>query len=326
MIRKITLGLTILLSGFAVNSYAKSPLDVSVPCYNGGFTFGLAGLYLRPSSTLDDNSIILAQSDSVDATRSTQVTFENIKPDFDWGYRVNMGYVFPGTGNDVTLTYSSFNHGESRSLTTETAYFEQANEKFNYQTVDLDLGQHIDIGCRSHFRFITGLRFASLETKLNTKYSENMMHIPEVPDPARSWDVNQYSRFRGIGPRFGSDFEYILGSGFGIVGQATGALLVGDFKNTFSELDVIPDGDNDNTVVFHPSRTRVVPNLNAKLGLNYNYQFYNSTHTKLTVEAGYQVDHFFNAADRVAPLDVINTTQTIDTSFAGPYVGIQIHL
>ena len=80
----------------------------------------------------------------------------------------------------------------------------------------------------------------------------------------------------------------------------------------------------------HPEDTRVVPNLTAKLALDYSYQFCNCRHTKVVIQAGYQVDHYFNAIDRLglvaADEAALNTRHTIDTSFDGPYIGIQVNV
>lgn len=55
--KKITIGLLLVLSvisnvSFAANS-ASSKKDVSIPCYNGGLNFGLAG-YEVPAVTQSD--------------------------------------------------------------------------------------------------------------------------------------------------------------------------------------------------------------------------------------------------------------------------------
>ncbi len=333
MIKKITLGLTLLLSGFTVNTFAataKSPIDVSVPCYNGGLTFGLAGLYLRPSSTGLEYS--LTSQDVGNKNPIIQSTIDSINPHYDLGYRVNIGYVFPGTGNDVSLTHTYLNHRTKRAgvikVDDEIAEMEvDAKARFKYLASDYDFGQHVDIGCRAHLRLLTGLRLAKIDSNYHAlgKGKSNFVD----PSVTSTGEINQSSRFLGIGPRFGSEFEYELGSGFGLVGQATGGLLVGKFKDTVTDHFLLGDVDHpileETHINIYNGHTRVVPNLNAKLGLNYSYQFCNPTRTKLTIEAGYQVDHYFNSTGRTSNIESFRQ-RAVDTSFDGPYVGLQVHL
>jgi hypothetical protein len=81
----------------------------------------------------------------------------------------------------------------------------------------------------------------------------------------------------------------------------------------------------------HPKDTRVVPNIDAKLGLGYTYQYCNCTRSTLTVEAGYQSSHYFKAVDRFAPVDIfnksiLNQANSVDMSFEGPYLSVQVTL
>lgn len=79
-----------------------------------------------------------------------------------------------------------------------------------------------------------------------------------------------------------------------------------------------------------PDETRIVPNIDAKLGADWTYVFCNCSHTRVTFEAGYMVSHYFNAADRVSLIGAFapefRTRRTIDISFDGPYLGIQVAL
>lgn len=334
MIRKLSLGLAVLLSGFTANTLAKSSIDVSVPCYNGGFTFGLAGLYLRPSSASLDYTLVT--NNNVVVTQNA-ISFEgilsNAHPDYDWGYSLNLGAFIPGTGNDVTLAYSDYNHSfnDTTRVKGQTAdsYVEtQARTKFNYQVLNLDLGQHVNFGCQSHFRFSTGLRLAELKTGFSVFNKEGSGN-----QDSTQFQTNQYTKFRGAGPEVSTEMEYSLGSGFGIVGELGGSLLVGNFKNSLNthsvDFTLNPSSpDVTSSTITIPSQTRVVPNLNAKLGLAYNYQFCNASHSKLTVEGGYRADHYFDVADRFSVIDGfgLNSTRSVSTSLSGPYVGVQVHL
>ena len=172
--------------------------------------------------------------------------------------------------------------------------------------------------------------------------------------------VNQKSDFNGIGPRFGMTGDYHLGGGFGIIGSLSTSLLVGEVESRLrTRIDVTPvlplagegtvdivdvtneqvtslvaSGDFDPEFIElcfnHPDETRVVPNIDAKIGLDWTYQFCNCSHSRLTIEAGYMVSHYFNAIDRLSVVEAIapefRTRHTVDVDFDGPYIGVQVAL
>lgn len=177
--------------------------------------------------------------------------------------------------------------------------------------------------------------------------------------------VNQKSDFNGIGPRFGLSADYHLGGGFGITGSLSTSLLVGEVESSLrTRVDVgsvLPEGEaivnipsigagigslidasgdaiaiGDFPAEFlelgfnHPDDTRIVPNIDAKIGLDWTYQFCNCSHSKLTIEAGYMVSHYFNAIDRLSVVEAtapeFRSRHTVDVSFDGPYVGVQVAL
>lgn len=351
--KKVTFSLAVLLSGFVVNSYAAIPfnhsnLNVSIPVFNGGLTFGLAGLYLKPTTSELDYAVTYPAIDNTDNGR-----YQSVNADFDWGYKASIGYIFPCTGNDVRLSYSYFNNttkdnlksnhfnaaltpfevssGSDGILALETSA--NAKTKFKYQVADLETGQHIDLGCHAHVRAFAGLRYANLDSHLDANYFVLVNNLVNQNQGHMDVFTAQNSRFQGIGPRLGMDVNYDIGNGFGIAGEVGSALLVGDIHSNFSQRDITVTSTSTIEDVFSykiPKENRVVPNLDAKLGINYSYQFCNPTRSKLTVEAGYLVDQYFNSMDRLTSLGAaspeLRTRHTIDTSFSGPYIGVQVNL
>lgn len=175
--------------------------------------------------------------------------------------------------------------------------------------------------------------------------------------------VHQSSEFNGIGPRFGLSGTYNLGCGFGVSGGASTSLLVGDISSNFldvvtNNLSVVQAGDasfsipvdvsaltgdygsfTDGLVIRdemsadtysyeHPKELRVIPNIDANLGLNYTYQFKRDSY--LRVEVGYMTSHYWNCIDRLSLTGAfapeVRTRKTEDTNFDGPYVALQVSL
>lgn len=170
--------------------------------------------------------------------------------------------------------------------------------------------------------------------------------------------VNQKSNWEGFGPRLGVDGRYALGAGFGIVGSLSTSLLVGEIDSAAFELfqssllevitgitAILPPeiaavdfgaapgtvtgfAASQNLSFQHPDRTRIVPNIDAKLGLTYTCHFCNCTCTAMTFEAGYLINHYFNVIDRLSEVGALSpefrTRQTIDASFDGFFLGVQV--
>ena len=139
------------------------------------------------------------------------------------------------------------------------------------------------------------------------------------------------SKFTGVGPRFGLDTSYHLGNCFGVVGHVAGALLVGNTKNDNSQqnfaLAITPTPGTVFTSQVNTSSdsvTRVVPALDAKLGLDYTYIFENQS--MLSLEAGYQWTQYIDAVDRLSNTAVAGvgvgavTRTTSSIGFDGPYL------
>lgn len=457
--KKITIGLAALLSSYAANSLAALPgtssCAATVPVSNcGGFIFGLTGLYWRPSTPHLDYALAYPVFDTAAGTIFTNGRYHSVDHKYDWGFKANIGYVFPCSANDVNVTYTHWDNDDDDHIrdfpfifpSISAAFFPggafpaafvttapivvtgdaivtpipgtfaadiptgtpfvflfdegdltevSARSNFENHTWDLDFGQTINVGCNFSLRWFGGLRYTRLEHSLDVTHDfaatgtvvgptltpvitvafgaalvtivGTLIPVFDVTATLRDI-VNQKSEFDGIGPRFGFDASYHFCGGFGIVASLATSLLVGETESTFSErvetagvatLDLgatfvgIPDlGTTVVTVVDltgpvgllpiapvepltlfsykHPDETRVVPNIDAKIGLDWTYQFCNCSHTRVSVEAGYMVSHYFNAIDRLSEVGAfdpeLRSRHTIDASFDGPYVGVQVNL
>jgi Legionella pneumophila major outer membrane protein precursor len=344
--KRITIVLAALLSTtvsantLVVLPTGKAQLGIGIPCYNGGLSFGLAGLYLKPSTSQLDIPEFFS-----DNIRPRSAHVDTIDPHYAWGYYINVDYVFPCSGNDVRLSYTHYEtdnnncFGCSDCETIRNMQIDEADGQgntiacakanFDYQAIDLDISQHVDVGCHLKMRWFGGLRYANLDNDFSSNLFEGA-----VPGGISEQAYNhQSSRYHGIGPRIGLETNYHMGYGFGVVGQVASALLVGDVDDHYNDRT---KSFNDEIILagFHSfdysDQSRIVPNLDGRLGLDYSYQFCNPSRTKFTVEAGYHVTHYFNAIDRLAATQLIvpelRGRQTIDTSFEGPYVGIQVRV
>jgi hypothetical protein len=381
-----TAGLTASLGAFAATPTDAQPYQVVVPNLKAGIDITLEGLLVQPANSDAD----YATSSASFAYNSSKQMFgipdagdvgrfagdsraHSVDPNYNFGFRVGLGYTFPESGNDVQLSWTHYSHGHTDGfdladdsalktrflglpLTTgqfsipvpvslggptlpvtlvlsngDVSVSSSADTKLD--AVDLDVGQYIDVGTRLRMRMFAGLRLARVSSDLSTTFAEDdANYFVEIPGPGKDADglLSSFgneqlnSKFTGMGPRLGVDAVYHLGHSFGFVAKASASVLVGESESNSSFLgglsmtgiDIGMPNNNDDAdpaefVIDVSSESeksaRVVPVLDAKLGLNYTHTFQNQS--LLTIEAGYQATQYINAVDRL-------TVSTAEEPFA----------
>ncbi len=231
----------------------------------------------------------------------------------------------------------------------------------NHDAIDLDFNQSINLGCRTRIKYYAGLRFVRLNDQLNVMYNHTSFSPDDVVlegiNPNTNITtalfvdltevVNQRTNYSGLGPHFGIDFAYYLRWGFGLVGNISSSVIAGNMKKNLFEAftrtatATVMESNIDQVLVNSQftkktqeessidfaHRNTIVPNIDARLGLDYTYQKCNCSHTKWTAEVGYMVSYYFNFVERVSAVEVnnsINRSQTLDVHFNGFYVSLQV--
>lgn len=220
--------------------------------------------------------------------------------------------------------------------------------KTDYNAVDLVFGQLSTLGDRLDLHPSGGLRWSEINSNFsvrrNSVNSSVGVTIPTLGNTRRIQDLYAdqiKSNFNGLGPRAGIDTTVHLNSGFSVVGSFASSLLVGHINSQLNSNDpiytTITSGATTNTTVdYEPyngknnhNNTRVVPELDARLGLNYLHNL--SSSTSIDVQLGYQVVNYFNVteADIISTglSAIINTTSSReDWGFQGPYLRVQLNI
>ena len=252
-IKRLSLALVAL--GLSTPAFAADcrSSTVLVPSQHGGFKVGIDALYLRANGS--------------DLGYATNVTFpsnfslglednKSVDPSYDWGFYAQVGYLFPCTGNDLTVGYTYLNTNDTDSIlgtpgvTTGILisplsvlaaenFVDDANDglfgaaqgksEYTLNVVDLEAGQRFTTGAYD-LRMFAGLRYANMDTTLKT-----------LAQPFDEGQVNTlvsgvqdfHSQFRGVGPRIGVDARYCLSSGFGLDADLSTSLLVGRVDSHF---------------------------------------------------------------------------------------------
>jgi hypothetical protein len=365
---------------FAALPAATDPTEISVPQLAGGFIVGATAYYLEPSNFHGDSDYALLSS-GFSPTFFSEI--RHVDPEYDWGWGVNVGYEFPGTGNDINASYLHFDNDESdtisavvpNSVTSDLfpIFFVSAipsgmdsdailrgKVDYDFDRVDLTVGQYIDVGCRLKLHPNVGVQYADIDRKLTT--TENgIVHstgigpiVPLIYQFPYLAEARDRSDFQGFGPQMGIDASYYVGAGFGVLAHFKGALLVGDVDDKLDSFltspgfppppVALPALGTLNFASKTDSTRRVVPNLDGSLAADYTYCLSNQcmdNQSNLTLEVGYRVIHYFNAIDNTrfgvttisypAPNTIIIVPGTVtlhrtsDFALNGPYVSLTYH-
>lgn len=335
--KKLTLALALIGLSSSLGAYAAfptgaQPFQIVVPNLDAGFEFTLEGNYLQPSnSDLDYATVALGNllEPSLTTGGGTQIFTAN--PNYAYGFRIGLGYVFPNSGNDVQASWAHFDNSSSTiavlggpvSVTTRSSWLfpvfgpeaggsdalTSTDTTFKNDAIDLDVGQYLSIGTRLQARLFAGLRLAQVTSDIDDSYSDSLnVGTPELPE-LETFDLEEHyrSQFTGLGPRFGVNANFHIAKCFGVVAQLAGSLLVGRVESSYFSEDaeiftgVQPVTFTGSSSLNTPNQTRVVPTFDSKLGINYSVAF-NNTHAELTVELGYQITEYLDAIDRVSPI------------------------
>ena len=132
--------------------------------------------------------------------------------------------------------------------------------------------------------------------------------------------------------------SYYVFRGLGVVGHFDTALLVGNMTanvDAFSSFPGLLIGSPQPiiTQLFRfgaDSSTRLVPVVDAKLGLDYTMLFPNFSGSDLTLEVGYQTSNYYNSIDKVTGAATLLGSSitghgTSDLGLNGPYASLTVH-
>ncbi len=333
--------------GLSAPAFADS--TVLVPSQHGGFKVGIDALYLRPTNS------DLNYATSISFPTNFSQGFERnatVDPSYDWGFYAEVGYLFPCTGNDLTLAYTYLRSDETDSvigvsgsngstsisvLPLSSLFSNQlfgtpfgsaaGKAKFDLNVVDLEGGQRFTTGAYD-MRMFAGLRYANINHQLQT--AGTSFSGQDIEFVAAQEFKTQ---FRGFGPRIGVDGRYCLSSGFGIDANLSTALLVGQVDSCYDAVTTVTAIDDPTTTYFkakNGSENRVVPVLEGKLGVDYTYIMDCRCKSALTFEVGYQVTNYFNADDHARVVNQAGTgfvyqNNTSDVAFDGIYLGVKYY-
>jgi hypothetical protein len=213
----------------------------------------------------------------------------NINAVDDW--RFSAGFNVFGTSERTTFASQTFT-APFFSATNSAAITER--DRFGLYTADFDFGRNWTTGM-VQVRAFAGLR--SLYTNdrfdalLHTEGTDKTGFLRSTTTIADSLSRGR-STFFGLGPRAGMDF--FAGSTFGVVGNVSGALLVGSRQSSVFTTDMIVV--NGGSSIFGANlvtnnETTFVGNISGSLGAAWQF----SPMGQLVI--GYKVDKWYNVRE-----------------------------
>lgn len=245
--------------------------------------------------------------DRVSSTYPLNGDIADVNYKWDWGLNLMAGYNMPHDGMDLRLAYTyydqSSNNKSSAGLNGSVIPLRASSSIVNGQSgsftlcsnassdyslsmnlLDLQLGRDYFISKMLNFRPYFGLVSDWISQKQVTKYTGGtQLDVNTV-------DVNDTSKFWGMGPELGLGSKWFIGEGFSIFGDANASLLYGRFDVRHRE---VYSADTINQVLnVNGDVHRVVPTAQLILGLGYETFVDDNTH-RFTIRIGYNVEYYF---------------------------------
>jgi hypothetical protein len=225
--------------------------------------------------------------------------------DWDWGFRIGIGYKVPDQKMDLGATWTRyFTHGLSQVNSTLPPAI------FSVWTSALS-----NISNQRHATMNSYLQFNMLDLKLSTTFSpRKFLDITPFIDVCAAWVDQKFAidvyggnnnnsfgstvlgdqfkmtnRFWGVGPKIGFDTLWILGYGFSIYSNFDVSLLYGRFHVSQNETTTT-EGVSPPVVYLDINKNNFSLsrlNLDLMIGLKWMRLFANDAYL-LTLEAGWE--------------------------------------
>lgn len=284
-----------------------SPENVTIPCETRAWDVGVEALYLK--AVYNQAHGYLGQSTGFSEkfpTANSSITTHStdfIEPPTRWGFGFKLhGSYHLHSGKDIYLNWSHYSKTGSSTQNMNQFFLDYKNVPTNstvkpqWDAVNLEFGQQIDLGEPAHIRYHGGVQYARIKGTFNLTQLVPVQTPSETTTQTFDDDTSKTSTFNGFGPRIGTDLSYDLPHSFGVYAKGAAVLLIGtqksNFLNYFTEKT---DSSSDiNILQRTSSKSALLPELEASLGMTYTHPLSSGN---LSVNLGYMWLNYFNASD-----------------------------
>jgi len=288
-----------------------SAVNVTVPCESTAWDVGARALYLQPAYSGGDYGYAAINNNGRDV---------EYNKNWGWGFMVEGSYHFE-TGSDVNLNWYHFDKSSNKSYTIANAGgvgFARSAAGFTgtsktnpkWDAINLEFGQHVDFGEKKDIRFHGGVQYARIANDV-TLAATGTFSVGQAAPFTGTATYNRKPTYNGFGPRVGADMDYAWGNGLGVYANGAASLLAGSSKAT-STL-TIPGTQLTRCA----SKPTIAPELEAKLGLKYDYAV---AQGDLTLDVGWMWVNYWNVTQTLAPSRQVSEG---DFGVQGLYFGLK---
>lgn len=235
---------------------------------------------------------------------------KRMKFDWDWGFRLDLGYQIPNQKMDLDLIWTRFE--TSGSTSTSPGFPPSLFSVWTYPgaglSTELQAKAHTDLKLNiadlvmgatfspRKFLDITpsiGLSSAWIDQNFSIHLSggsNTQIFNGIVVDD----HIRLHNDFWGIGPKFGLHTQWLLGCGFSIIGNVDAALLYGLFEVKQSETTELANlTPSSNYYDIDHNRFHLLrANLDLLLGMRWE-RLFSSDRYRLSLEAGWETFLFW---------------------------------
>lgn len=296
-----------------------SAVNVTVPCESTAWDVGARALYLQPVYSGGGYSYAAINNNN------RYLDYNNT---WGWGFMVEGSYHFE-TGSDANLNWYHFSRSANKSYTVNNAgglgnlvsvtntTTGNISTDPKWDAVNLEFGQHVDFGEKKDIRFHGGVQYARIAntTTLSATLTGAITSVAGNAAGTYSVSYQRKPTYNGFGPRVGADMGYAWGNGLGVYANGAMALLAGSSKVAISATD-----NQGNSLTQSASKSTIAPELEAKLGLSYDYAV---AQGDLTLDLGWMWVNYWNVTQSVAGIGPLSVAQEGGFGVQGLYFGLK---
>jgi len=232
---------------------------------------------------------------------------KNMEFDYDFGFRLGLGWNTPHDGWDMGATWTWFQNHAKKNKSVGAAYvlfsptnYEPAEADFDgYRSsaanwglhlnlIDLDLGREFFISKWMTLRPFIGLRSGWIRQNKQETFIDPIVAVGTAQTGTFAQGKNNYW---GLGPRFGLNTQWGLGHGVSIFGNAGASILSGFFHVDTTQQQLFTGSYNDAITNSDGYRVgRVISEI--ALGVRYDAMLADD-HLHFGIQAGWEQLMFF---------------------------------
>lgn len=330
-----------ILLGFSLLTTSVFAVTTSnIPPIAPGFGLGLSGDFLKP----DANNLVYAVHTKPLPLPDPNWTQEAIDTNYHPTFAVDFLYTFASQIDQVKLNWLYLSSSDSASASAtgsdsvappyafgplaQQLRGSAADSKVRFKVNDVNFIYDHVFNIIDHLQLtpFVGIDTAYLKQDITSNFTGTSGGNP--------YSITSYndSKYFGAGPRIGLDLTYYFLHGFGITSEMATSLLVGSMV-TNTHFDSFGAGNTTpgyTGLANDLDQTRIVTQLEAKLGLTYLKSFHSKD---MLIEAGYAFSTYLNGINQVVPTALVpaafnNGVIAIETSqqqqssldLSGPYL------